>query len=1040
MNRLADWAYRPRDIQEWLQLAVTGLVLVGCTLFVFVALHPSKLFLNTLTAGGDMGAHVWAPAFLKNHLFPHGRISGWAPDWYDGFPALTFYFPGPYVVIALMSYVIPYDIAFKLVSVSGCVFLPLSAYAFGRLIKMKFPGPQLLAIATVPYLFDRYWTIYGGNIASTLAGEFCFEIALCFALLFIGVFAKSLETGRYRWLAALLLAATVLCHILPAFFAIAGAVLVWLLQPTRRRLGIAVLVGGVGLAVAGFWLIPFAVRNGYSNDMGWTRTTAFMKGLFPFMCNTHKQDTNINCPAWNVTAVYTMHLKIVDALGAAGVLCGLLLRRRSTLLIAGLGLASAAAFRLMPQGTLWNARVLPFWYLSVYLAAAACLSESALAVGVLLGRSPRVSDDAFDDTSPGGQPDWSIDVDWVDADAPRHLVGAGVGGGPTHGMAGSGWEDSDRAPPAQWAVPGSDGGDAPGEDAGPGFGGWWREDDEPSGAGPSSAGPWAAMTDDDWHDWSGRSSDGGRRGELIPNGWPALVAPLLVLFIVLAFVAQALPDYAGIYSALFLGHHPNIGGVQQRLNPNFDSSWANWNYSGYQEKSSYPEYADVMTMMNGVGKQYGCGRALWEYEPEENRFGTPMALMLLPTFTNGCIDSEEGLFFESSSTVPYHFLNQSELSENPSRAMVGLPYRNFDILDGIQHLQLLGVKYYMAISPAAIAAAKTLTTGPNPMLTLVGTSGTFGVQYTTGATTSTEARTWQVFEVSDSDQVAPLAYEPAVLTHAATTGPGWNKLSVAWYQDASRWNVFLAASGPKNWPRVKASADSNPPEVPVRPTKITNIVNTDDSISFDVDKPGSPVVVKTSYFPNWQAIGADGPWRVTPNLMVVVPTSTHVVLHYGFTPVDNAGRLASVGGVITVGTLWWLERGGAEDEDSSDGPADEALSDDSDRIWGDDDLPRPAPSGGPGPAPPGGWPPTGWARRPPPASAGPGGPVHDPVGPRLDAGNSDPGSADRGVGGSHPGSPDPAAGSAPVASRPESGEGPWSGPWSGRPGSGSSAE
>ena len=48
----------------------------------------------------------------------------------------------------------------------------------------------------------------------------------------------------------------------------------------------------------------------------------------------------------------------------------------------------------------------------------------------------------------------------------------------------------------------------------------------------------------------------------------------------------------------------------------------------------------------------------------------------------------------------------------------------------------------------------------------------------------------------------------------------------------------------------------------------------------------------------WQAIGADGPWRVTPNLMVVVPTSTHVVLHYGFTPVDNAGRLASVGGLI----------------------------------------------------------------------------------------------------------------------------------------------
>ncbi|MEJ7585890.1 MAG: hypothetical protein WKF43_17810, partial [Acidimicrobiales bacterium] len=31
---------------------------------------------------------------------------------------------------------------------------------------------------------------------------------------------------------------------------------------------------------------------------------------------------------------------------------------------------------------------------------------------------------------------------------------------------------------------------------------------------------------------------------------------------------------------------------------------------------------------------------------------------------------------------------------------------------------------------------------------------------------------------------------------------------------------------------------------------------------------------------------ADGPYRVTPNLMVVVPTTEHVSLHYGRTPVD----------------------------------------------------------------------------------------------------------------------------------------------------------
>ena len=59
------------------------------------------------------------------------------------------------------------------------------------------------------------------------------------------------------------------------------------------------------------------------------------------------------------------------------------------------------------------------------------------------------------------------------------------------------------------------------------------------------------------------------------------------------------------------------------------------------------------------------------------------------------------------------------------------------------------------------------------------------------------------------------------------------------------------------------------------------MTQTDSSISFHVSRVGTPVLVKVSYFPNWHANGADGPWRVTPNLMVVVPTSHDVTLTYG---------------------------------------------------------------------------------------------------------------------------------------------------------------
>src|SRR5690242_19033170 len=41
-------------------------VLVTCVGVIVAALHPNLLVLNTTPAGGDMGAHVWWPAFLRD--------------------------------------------------------------------------------------------------------------------------------------------------------------------------------------------------------------------------------------------------------------------------------------------------------------------------------------------------------------------------------------------------------------------------------------------------------------------------------------------------------------------------------------------------------------------------------------------------------------------------------------------------------------------------------------------------------------------------------------------------------------------------------------------------------------------------------------------------------------------------------------------------------------------------------------------------------------------------------------------------------------
>ena len=58
--------------------------------------------------------------------------------------------------------------------------------------------------------------------------------------------------------------------------------------------------------------------------------------------------------------------------------------------------------------------------------------------------------------------------------------------------------------------------------------------------------------------------------------------------------------------------------------------------------------------------------------------------------------------------------------------------------------------------------------------------------------------------------------------------------------------------------------------------------------------------MKTSYFPTWKAEGAEGPYRVTPNLMVVVPTSNHVHLKFTKTSIDYLANGLTILGIVLV--------------------------------------------------------------------------------------------------------------------------------------------
>jgi hypothetical protein len=765
---------------------ITFGAVAGVMAVVLWQLHPSLLFSNTTITGGDTGAHVGLAGFLRSNLLP-SHVTGWDPGAYDGFPLNTFYFPLPDFLAAALSYVIPFNIAFKLMTILGSLMLPVAAWLFGRLSGLERPRPAVLAIATLPFLFDQSYTIYGGNLYSTMAGEYAFSLGLSAALIFLGLAVRGMRTGRYRTLAAVILALCILCHLLTAFFALAGALVIFVLAgPTWKRLWWMVSSLGIGLLLISWWLVPFVLDRAYSTSMGWQNVTPTVSLFLP--------DGNI----WAI---------VLAGLGAVVAVVVAITRRQSApLLIVVLATASALVVRFDPQWQLYNVRFLPFWVFSVYLLAGYFVAEAGAAVarGVSALRLALWRDAVV--SARRERP-----ADPVDVVAP----GIPVPGGAPLGS------------PVDWPRP--------------------------------RVAPWA------------------------PG---AIAVPVVSMVAALILVLTPLVPWLDSHVSSLTHHQFTASSV---------SAWSDWNYSGYEAKPGWQELNNgIIDTVDRVAKTHGCGRMMWEYNSDLNRFGTPESLMLMPYWTNNCIDSMEGVLFESASTTPWHFLNQAELSAQPSEAVVaattGLQYGPLDVSLGVQHLQLLGVKYFMASSPTVEAEATA-----DPSLTLVASTGPWKSTYT-GPETST---TWKIYEVHDAPMVAPLTQVPDVLTHTAAAQSSWLPVAQTWYADPADWNQQLVVGGEPTWQRT-SSATKAPAGAALPPVHVTAVKTGIDSLSFHVDRTGVPVEVRISYFPNWHVTGASGPWRAEPNLMVVDPTSKNVTLTYGATGADHLGLLLTIVGVMLL--------------------------------------------------------------------------------------------------------------------------------------------
>jgi len=779
----------------WKRLSAI-IVVGGATIFLLLTLHPDLILRNNTPTGGDMGAHVWAPAFLRDHLLNNFRLAGWSMDWYAGLPVYRYYMVVPALFIVGLNLVLPYGIAIKIAAVIGILTLPYCAWLFGRFARFAYPIPEMLAIAATIFLYDESFTIYGGNIASTMAGEFSFSIALSLSILGFALVARGLETGKYLAAGSIVVALSALSHGIVLLFVFGGVALMllfWIPQKIDGRRDNTSLVFGVKVIIfavllSAFWVIPFVTSHAYMTDMKYEprpsgSSDSFWGMYFPL--STLWDVIIMTIALLGLASQIVRRHKIGMWMGAYGVL-----------LAAGVYFARGG---LPVIGLLWNPRILPFFYLLRYFLFAIGIYE-VVAFAARVMSLERVARQALS----------------------RH-----------------------------------------------------ESDDEVQFAQISSA----------------RTKVSFNLG--------VLVVFVVAIFIVVGFRFQELPF--GSVKTNAAGKSEYVWGPIRGASSNdgFVDGWARWNFTGYEGKSAYGEYHDVVATMKSLGADpsQGCGRAVWENNGELNKYGTTMGLMLLPFWTDGCIGSMEGLFFEAAGTTPYHFITAAAMSKQSSNPVRELRYDNNDAAKGVTYLRALGVKYFMGFTPEAVTAASA-----QPGLIKVAHSGP-----------------WVIFRVTESDLVVPLTVQPVVVSMASgDPRERWLEIGTSWFQHADEWAALPADAGPREWQHVDAKIDLTrrqgepgasgrrvdivTPAQAIEPVALPSVVVSNvemgqSDVSFSVDKIGVPVLVRVSYFPNWKVDGATGPFRVAPNMMVVIPTSNTVKLHYGSTSRDYMAYLLTFGGI-----------------------------------------------------------------------------------------------------------------------------------------------
>ncbi len=211
----------------------------------------------TITTGGDTASHYYTLHYLVKTLLPQGHISGWTMGNYAGFPILQFYFPLPFLMMKALSLAMPLTIAFKLITLLGTFMLPVSVYLMLRDLDIPFPGPALGAALSLLFLNNPANSMWGGNLLSTLAGEFTYSLSLAMAVLLIGSLYRGVTDNSRIITNAILIFLVGFSHGYPLLFVEAVSIFfLFTIEDFSRRFIYLCKTYALGFLLLAFWLVP----------------------------------------------------------------------------------------------------------------------------------------------------------------------------------------------------------------------------------------------------------------------------------------------------------------------------------------------------------------------------------------------------------------------------------------------------------------------------------------------------------------------------------------------------------------------------------------------------------------------------------------------------------------------------------------------------------------------------------------------------------------------------------------------------------------